>query len=138
MNRASEVPTKALRMLCGQVEHWRRHRGAGRSVVPEDIWSAAVEVARVEGVYATSKALRFNYNSLRDRLVLADSPERGDGTATFVEVPMPSHAPHTSAAVGQTVVELVGSGGAHMRVDVTGASSVDIVALARAFWSREP
>lgn len=145
MNRASMAPTKALSVVCGQVERWRSQRGAGRSMVPEDLWTAAVEVARIEGVYATSKALRFNYNSLRDRLVLADraahKPKRGDGTATFVEVQMPSPAsgaPRASAVGGQTVVEFVGTGGARMRIDVTGTSSVDVLALAQAFWSHEP
>lgn len=146
MNRASEATAEQLKALCGRVEHWRAHRGGGRSVVPEDLWNAAVAVARVEGVYATSKALRFNYNSLRDRLILGDRaarrPKRRDRAATFVEVQMPSPAsPATrasAAAGGQTVVEFVGAGGARMRIDVTGTSSLDVVALARAFWIREP
>jgi hypothetical protein len=114
-------------------------------MVPEDLWTAAVEVARVEGVHATSKALRFNYYSLKDRLVMADraasSPKKADRLATFVEVQMPSSppfAPRASAADGQTVVELVGAGGARMRIDVTGMSNVDVVGLAQTFWSREP
>jgi hypothetical protein len=114
-------------------------------MVPEELWNAAVEVARVEGVHATSKALRFNYYSLRDRLARADSaalarskPDR-DARATFVEVQMPSLplAPRESAVNDKTVVELVGTGGARMRIDVTGTSRVDVVALAQAFWSRE-
>jgi hypothetical protein len=46
--------------------------------------------------------------------------------------------PRESAAGGQTVVELIGTGGARMRIDVTGTSNVDVVGLAQAFWSREP
>ena len=112
-------------------------------MVPEGLWRAAVEVARVAGVHATSKALRFNYYSLKDRLVRADSaaltrkPERD---ATFVEVQMlslPSRAPRESAVDDRTVVELVGTRGARMRIDVTGTSRVDVVGLAQAFWSRE-
>jgi hypothetical protein len=117
-------------------------------MVPEDLWNAAVVVARVEGVHATSKALRFNYYSLKDRLVRADSaaltrrkPERD---ATFVEVKMPSLAsvpslsPRESTVDDKTVVELVGRRGGRMRIDVTGTSRVDVVGLAQAFWSREP
>jgi hypothetical protein len=147
MNRASEATTSQLKTLCGRVDHWRKHRSGGRSMVPEDLWNAAVEVARVEGVHATSKALRFNYYSLKDRLVLAGraapsppSPRKADRLATFVEVQMPSpppSAPRASVAGGQTVVELVGAGGARMRIDVTGMSNVDVVGLAQAFWSRE-
>ena len=58
-----------------------------------------------------------------------------------VEVQMPSlplDSARESSAGGQTVVELVGTGGARMRIDVTGTSHVDVVGLAQAFWSREP
>jgi hypothetical protein len=113
-------------------------------MVPEDLWNAAVEVARVEGVHATSKALRFNYYSLKDRLVRADSAaltrRKPDRDPTFVEVQMPSLpslAPRESPINDKTVVELVGTGGARMRIDVTGTSRVDVVGLAQAFWSRE-
>ena len=150
MMRASEATTEKLEALCGRVKHWRAHRDGGRSRVPEVLWNAAVEVARVEGVHATSKALRFNYYSLKDRLVLADHAaprqKKADRGATFVEVQMPSPppplppstAPRDSAAGGQTVVELLGTGGARMRIDVIGMSNVDVVGLAQAFWGSEP
>jgi hypothetical protein len=141
MKRASGAATEQLEALCSRVEHWRAHREGGRSMVPEELWNAAVEVARVEGVHATSKALRFNYYSLKDRLVRADSAaltrRKSDRDATFVEVQMPSLAPRESAVNDKTVVELVGTGGARMRIDVTGTSRVDVVGLAQAFWSRE-
>ena len=144
MKRASEATTD-LEALCSRVAHWRKHRGGGRSVVPEALWDAAVVVARVEGIHATSKALRFNYYSLKDRLVAADSaapsPRNADQGATFVEVQMPSLlsvAPRESAPDGKTLVELVGAGGARMRIDVTGTTSVDVVGLAQAFWRHEP
>lgn len=113
-------------------------------MVPEGLWKAAVEVARVAGVHATSKALRFNYYSLKDRLAQADSAaltqRKPDGNAAFVEVQMlslPSLAARESAVDDRTVVEFVGIGGARMRIDVTGTSRVDVVGLAQAFWSRE-
>ena len=142
MNRAGESKKEQLRTLCGRVEHWRKHREGARARVPEELWDAAVEVARVEGVHATCKALRFNYQSLKDRLAdrAAPSSKRAARLATFVEVQMPAPASpgsRDSAGSGQTVVELVGTGGARMRIDVTGTSNVDVVGLAQAFWSRE-
>jgi hypothetical protein len=143
MKRASEATKEQFKALRRRVEHWRAHRDGGRSMIPEELWNAAVEVARVEGVHATSKAVRFNYYSLKDRLVRADSaaltPRKPDRDATFVEVRMPalaSLAPRPSAVDDKTVVELVGTSGARMRIDVTGASRVDVVGLAQAFWSR--
>ena len=145
MKRASEATTEQLKSLCGRVAHWRKHRGGGRSMVPADLWNSAVEVARVAGVHATSKALRFNYYSLKDRLVLADgaalSQKKADRDGTFVEVHMPSPPSPTareSAAVGQTIVDLVETDGARMRIAVAGTSNVDVVGLAQAFWSRKP
>src|SRR5271166_1676923 len=127
MKRAGEATTAQLQALRGRVEHWRAHRDGGRSMVPEDLWKAAVEVARVAGVHATSKALRFNYYSLKDRLVQADSaaltPRKPERDATFVEVQMhslPSLAPRQEAVDDRTVVALVGTRGGRMRIDVTG------------------
>jgi hypothetical protein len=138
MKRAREGTTEQLEALRCRVEQWRAHREGGRSMVPEDLWGAAVEMARVQGVHATSKALRFNYYSLKDRLDRADgmalTRSRPDREASFVEVQMPSPA---AAGDTKTVVELVGSGGARMRIDVTGTSGVDVVGLAQAFWGRE-
>jgi hypothetical protein len=142
MKRSSDA-TEQLKTLCGRVERWRAHRDSGRSLVPQALWDAAVAVARVDGVHATSKATRFNYYSLKDRLVAADSAaqrqKKADRDATFVEVQMPSRPSvslRESSACSQTVVELVGTGGACMRIDVTGTSGVDVVGLAQAFWSR--
>lgn len=116
--------------------------------MPEDLWNSAVEVARVAGVHAASKALGFNYYSLKDRLVLANRAAPGqprqkkaDRGPTFVEVQLPvspAPTPRESTAGGQTVVELVGTGGARMRIDVTGTSTVDVVGLAQAFWGSAP
>jgi len=146
MNRANEAVTEQLKVLRGRLERWRKHRDGGRAMVPDEFWNGAVEMARVAGVHATSKALRFNYYSLKDRLALADgaatsSPKRADRGATFVELQLPSQPSPTvrdSAAGGQSFVELVGTGGARMRVGITGTSNVDVVGLAQAFWSREP
>ena len=145
MNRESVATAEQLKALCGRVEHWRKHRDGGRSMVPEELWNAAVEVARVEGIHATSKALKFDYYSLKERLGLADraarSPKRAARPATFIEVQLaspPSPVQREVVAGGQTVVELVGTGGARMRIDVTGTSNVDVVGLAQTFWSREP
>lgn len=145
MNRASAAMPEQLKAVRDRLENWRKHRDGGRSRVPEEFWNAAVEVARVEGVYATSKALRFNYYSLKERLALAGRAAPGSrravNPATFIEVQLassPSPAHREAASGGQTVVELVGAGGARMRIDVAGPSNVDLVGLAQAFWSRTP
>lgn len=126
-----------LQRLCGRVERWRERREGRRARVPEELWNAAVVVARVEGVHATAKALRFNYYSLKDRAAQAPSKAvvtEEAATTPFVEVQMPSHG---ARGDGGTVVELVGRRGDRMRI-VAGASAVDVVGLVQAFWGREP
>ena len=54
-----------LRALREQVERWRQQRGRRGERIPEELWNAAVEAARVEGVHATCRALRFNAYSLQ-------------------------------------------------------------------------
>ncbi len=123
-----------LSVLRERVERWRERREGARGRIPEELWRAAVGVARVEGVYATSKALRFNYYSLKARLDEAGSEELGERIegAAFVEL-----APGQLGGCGKTVVELVGRKGGRLRIDVSGTSGVDVVGLAQAFWSHE-
>lgn len=134
MKRAMVV--EDLSTLRERVEQWRECR-TKRTRIPEDLWTAAVMVARVEGVYATSRATRFNYYSLKDRLALAETePRHGCGEtiepATFVEL-----VGGQLVGGGKTVVEIVGRRGGRMRIDVSGASPVDVVGLAQAFWGHE-
>jgi hypothetical protein len=118
-----------------RVELWRQ-RGGGRGTrIPDDLWRAAVQVARVEGVYATAQALRFNYYSLKERVDQAETESLdGAGAQTFVELAMP---PLGAGATSKMVLEFVGRSGARMRIDVMGANAVDVAGLAQAFWERE-
>jgi hypothetical protein len=134
MKRAVVVELSALRE---RVERWRERREGTRARIPEELWNAAVGVARVEGVYATCRALRFNYYSLKDRVNLAESKEgaeRGEKIegAAFVEL-----GAAELGGGGKTVVELVGRNGGRMRIDMSGAIRVDMVGLVQAFWSHE-
>jgi hypothetical protein len=122
-----------------RVEQWRElHGGNGRgSQIPEELWNEAVELARVEGVWATARALRFKYEKLKARV---DSATRrggknvsaGDGKPAFVELGMAE-----LCGGGKAVVELMSRHGDRMRIEVTGAS-MDVAGLTQAFWSRRP
>ena len=109
--------------------------------MPEEIWSAAVEMARSAGPYATSKATRLNYRSLTERMggrnttpESATLPARtleAVGAPAFIEVAMP---PSRTEIVGKTVVEIEGIG-KRLRIETTGA--LDVVGLVRAMWRDE-
>lgn len=111
----------------GRIEHWRQNGGGLGSRMPEALWREAVGLARVEGLYATSRALGIDYTRLKHRL--EKSPADKLGEAGFVEVEM---APPVG---GKAVVEFVGSHGRRMRIEMTGA--LDVAGLMQAFWRSE-
>jgi len=85
----------------------------------------------VEGVGATARALRLDRQRLTARMSEMGGPEPGDVEAGFVEV--------ETAGLwlsGQTTVRFEGSDGERFQVEFHGATSVDLVGLAQAFWSR--
>ena len=121
-----------------RIDQWRASCGGhGRgSRIPEELWHEAVEMARVEGVWATSRTLRLNCSRLKARLdsaapviavQVADTQVADNGEPTFVELGM-------SAMVGgaKTIVELVSRDGDRMHVEVAG-EGLDLASLTRAF-----
>ena len=127
MERTSSQALVALRR---RVEEWRRGGGGRGSRIPEDLWHEAVDVARSAGLYTTARALRFNYERLKERAGQAVAKRRGNGSG-FVALELPQL--HGGAKV---VVDLVGRDGEQVRIDVSGGSVRDVVALAQAFWRR--
>lgn len=137
MRRASSLRAVTdLQTLCERLERWRQRREGAWARLPQELWDDAVRVARVQGVHPTAKALRFNYYDLKKRVERAESVSIEDKEAAFVQVQMP--AVGAGVADSKMVVELVGSGGARMRIEVGDARSVDVAGLAHALWSRQP
>ncbi len=59
--------TRKLIALQRRVEGWRRDGGGRGSRIPQEMWVAAVAVSQTAGLYATARALRFNYENLKKR-----------------------------------------------------------------------
>lgn len=137
MRRASSLRAVTdLQTLSERLERWRQQREGGGARLPQELWDDAVRVARVQGIHPTAKALRFNYYDLKKRVERAESETGEDKKGAFVEVQMSEVG--AGVADSKMVVELVGSGGARMRIEVGDARSVDVAGLAHAFWSRQP
>lgn len=138
MERGRYPRRKATIQRIGQ---WRSQRGGhGRgSRIPEELWCEAIEMARVEGVWATSRTLRLNYNRLLARVnrstalapaqVTDTSTREGVDGPTFVEMEM---VPARSGS-RKAVVELVSRNGDRMHVEVADGEGLDLVSLTRAF-----
>jgi hypothetical protein len=119
-----------------RLERWRReHGGTGRSI-PEEFWEEAARVARAEGIAVTARALRLDRYRLARRADVEIERDTGAEAGTgagggFVEL-----SASRLCLSARTVVRLEGRDGERITVEFEGAAGVDVVALAKAFWSR--
>ena len=106
------------------LEQWRRRRRRGERI-PEDLWGEAVALARERGVSWTASALRVEYYGLKRRLREAGAGSRVE----FVEVPV-------AGLLGspECVVQIEDGAGTRLRVELRGAATSGVEAVARALW----
>jgi hypothetical protein len=105
-------------------EAWRQNR-KGKAAIPDELWSAAVEVARREGVNRTSTELRVEWNHLKRRMATAPAPSPKTARPTFVELVAPRPEPHP-----ECTIELEGRCGS-LRIQVKNASASYLATLSR-------
>lgn len=114
-----------------RVEGWRRQGGGRGRRIPEKLWSEAVAVSRRAGLYATARALHFNYENLKRRAGGQErQPRKHDTEFVAVRLPQVSNGL-------KVVIDLAGRDGEQVRMEVSGVSGMDVVALADAFWKRQ-
>jgi hypothetical protein len=132
-----QTASRELMAVHQRFEQWRQKRSSRADRIPAKLWDQAAQVARIDGVYATSQVLRLDYSRLKQRA------QTGGGDATLA--PAEQSAPSfVEVGMGQlvngvrTVVEFAGRSGDRMRIEVTGAGTVDLVGLTEAFWRDRP
>jgi hypothetical protein len=114
---------------------WRRSYGGRGRPIPAALWSDAAEVAGANGVAETARALRLDPRKLAK---LAEgraesAPRNVVEPAGFVELGgFGLGEPREPRTI---VLDLMGREGDRVRVEVAGGA-VELVTLARAFWSR--
>ena len=148
--RRQGTMSQELTELRARVLKWRKQEGGGRGRrIPKELWQEAIGVTRIDGVYATARATRFNYQRLKQlsgggeargekepAVVVGGqtkSTEDGEGLAAggarFIALQVAP--PRTST---QTMIELVGRQGEWMRIEVVG--ELDVGRLVQSLWSR--
>jgi hypothetical protein len=126
------MPGKSARNLTveevrARFEHWRQNR-QGKAAIPDDLWSAAIEVARRNGVNRTAAELHLDGGKLKRLMVGAGPAPEKDTPPSFVELIAPE-----AAVVPECSVELEGRRG-KLRIQLKGTTAADLAALSRMLW----
>lgn len=119
-----------IEQVRNRLELWRSEH-AGRRPVPQELWSAAAQLAQQYGVYRIAKALRLSYDSLKQHLLASAVPaaKRKKTPTKFVEL-----LPWSSGLLPECSLELENARGAKMKIQLKGAAMSELCNLTRLFW----
>ena len=126
MTRRRTVDTLNLDEVRTRFENWRQNR-QGKQRIPDELWSAAIEVARRDGVNPTAAALHLDGGKLKRRMMAADSVATKAMPPKFVELLTPA------VDLRECTIELEGRKG-KLRIHWKGATAADVATLSRALW----
>src|SRR5258708_37730534 len=80
----SKTPIVSLEEARARFEAWRQNR-TGKTPIPNELWSVAVEVARREGMNRAATELRVEWNELKRRMAGPETARQPE-SPTFVEL----------------------------------------------------
>src|ERR1051325_378140 len=125
MAMRSNSPALTIDEVRARFEEWRQNR-QGKSPIREELWSAAAELARKNGINRTAAELHLDGGKLK-RLMGAKTTS-GKSAPMFVELLTPR-----AASVPECTIELEGRRGM-IRIQLKGASASDLASVSRALW----
>ena len=128
MAHSSSPQTLNIEALRARFERWRDTRQR-KGRIPEELWSAAVEVARRDGVGRTAAVLHLDGGKLKKSVLAAGAGARKPAPPTFLELV----APRASGLPGYTI-ELEGRHGT-LRIHCQGVTAREVAELSRTLWS---
>ena len=123
-----------LAQVRDRLARWRAKHGGRGIRVPEAMWAEVVEVARVEGVETTARALHLAPTRLTARMTAAGTAAGemvAEASGGFVEL--------DAGRLGlspRTVIRFQGQDGERLEVELAAGAVIDLAALAEAFWRR--
>ena len=117
----SKIPIVSLEEAKVRFEEWRNIR-QGKARIPAELWSAAVEVARKEGINRTARELHVAWDDLKRHMPATGAvPQR----PAFVELVTPQ-----VQSVPECTIEVEGRKG-KLRIQLKGASASYLATLSR-------
>lgn len=126
---SKKKPDNGVRNLRSRIETWRRQRAELR--MPEEIWQAAVVLAKRIGVSRAAKDLGLGFYGLRDR-VRAEAPGSDQGGPAFVELGAVQEL-GWAAPAGGAEIEAFGSDGRRLRLTIAAGHGLDVASVVAAF-----
>ena len=120
----SKTPIVSLEEAKVRFEEWRNNR-RGKARIPAELWSAAVEVARKEGINRTARELHVAWDDLKRRMVPMGEVPQQPGSPAFVELVAPR-----AESVPECMIELEGRR-CKLRIQLKGASASYLATLSR-------
>jgi hypothetical protein len=125
MAMRSKNPELSVDEVRARFEEWRKNR-QGRGSIPEELWLAAVGVARKDGITRTAAALHLDGGKLKR--LMGGKATSGKPAPTFVELLAPP-----IASPPECTIDLEGRRG-KIRIQLKGTSVSDLATLSRALW----
>jgi len=119
--RRSKTPIVSLEEAKARFEEWRNNR-RGKARIPAELWSAAVEVARKEGVNRTARELHVAWDDLKRRMPATGAVRQ---QPAFVELVTPE-----VQSGPECTLEVEGRRG-KLRIQLKGASASYLATLSR-------
>jgi hypothetical protein len=123
----NKAPMMTLGEVRARFEEWRNKR-SGKSRIPAELWSAAVEVARKEGINRTARELHVAWDDLKRRMAPMGEVPQQPGSPSFVELVAPQ-----AESIPECMIELEGRRG-KLRIHVKGAPVSYLTTLSRELW----
>jgi len=127
MTRTKDSGIPDVTEVRSRFEQWRQTR-QGKARIPDELWSAAVAVARRDGVNRTAAALHLDGGKLKRRMAAAHARPRKDAPPAFVELVASS-----ADGAPEYTIEMEGRHG-KLRIHSKGATAADLAELSRALW----
>lgn len=124
MARGNNVAIISLEEAKARFEEWRKNR-RGKARIPAELWSAAVEVARREGINRTARELHVAWDDLKRHMPATGAVPQQPAFVELVTPPVQSVAEYT--------LEVEGRRG-KLRIRLKGASASDLASLSRVLW----
>jgi hypothetical protein len=109
-------------------ESWRQTRKV-KARIPDELWSAAAEVARRDGINRTAATLHLDGGKLKRRMTATGSTPDKTMPPAFVEMMVPR-----ATGGSECTIELEGRNG-KLRIHWKGATAADLAGLSRALWN---